>query len=111
MLSGALVVRERWDPSAVWVERTLKTTELWDPSTAVVLEGPFQTLRFGDEDAVWGRPKGRRQQLGHQAEGGGHSPELLELRERWDGALSHRVWMAPCGAGVGLGDPSGSLPT
>ena len=26
------------------------------------------------------------------AQGSGHGPELLELREHWDIALSHRVW-------------------
>lgn len=25
-------------------------------------------------------------------------PELLELRERWDSTLTHRVWMMLCGA-------------
>ena len=61
-------------------------------------------------------PKGRT--LGHgtgmaqAAQGSGHGPELLELRERWDTALSHRVgvWVVLCGVGVGLSVPCGSLP-
>jgi len=42
------------------------------------------------------------------AQGSGHSLELLELRECWDIALSHRVWVVLCGR---LSDPHGSLPT
>jgi len=34
------------------------------------------------------------------AQGSGHSPELLEIREHWDTALRHRVcvWAVLCGA-------------
>ena len=43
----------------------------------------------------------------------GHSPDLPELREHWDTAVSHRVrvWGCLCRAGVGLPDPCGSLLT
>lgn len=34
---------------------------------------------------------------------------MRELRERWDTSISRRVWAVLC-PGVGLGDPSGSLP-
>lgn len=39
----------------------------------------------------------------------GHSPELLELEEHLDSALRDRVWVALCGARVGLEDPCRSL--
>jgi len=32
------------------------------------------------------------------AQGSGHSPELMELRENCNTALSHRVWMVLCRA-------------
>ena len=36
---------------------------------------------------MWGLGKGSA------PEGGGHSPELLELREHWDTTPSHRGWV------------------
>jgi len=48
----------------------------------------------------------------HSSQGSGHGPEMMELRERWDSALRHRVWVGwSCvEPGVGLSDPCGSLP-
>ena len=36
-------------------------------------------------------------------ESSGHSPDLPELREHWDTAVSHRVGVWGCCVGLGLG--------
>jgi len=52
------------------------------------------------------RKEGKRIIARPELKGGGHGPELLELREHWDVTLSHRVWVWECymGLGVGLND-------
>ena len=40
----------------------------------------------------------REQWAWSSSQGNGHGPELMVLRERWDTALSHWVWVVLCGA-------------
>ena len=54
----------------------------------------------------WISEKGRAPEgAGHGTgcQGSRHGPELPELRERWDTALSRRVWAGVLLCGVGLG--------
>ena len=60
-------------------------------------------VRGGSGGSGKGRaPEGAGHGTGCQ--GSGHGPELPELRERWDTALSRRVWAGVllCGAGLDL---------
>jgi len=45
------------------------------------------------------------------AQGSGHGPELLKLKECWDNALRCRVWVWVMLCGIGLNGFCGFLPT
>lgn len=51
--------------------------------------------------AGWGIMPGVRKKvvdMEQAAQDSGHGPEMLELKECWDSALRHGVWVVLCGA-------------
>jgi len=68
-------------------------------ATATGPEGTaWSCVRAG---AAGGQGKGLHQRavgMEWAAQGSGHSPELLELKERLDSVLKHRVWLVLCRA-------------